>query len=126
MALVNRFVLLESDVGGPRLWHERLALEHVRDDLYVVVTPDRDIYVEELGLMNDDLRNIRVRAAQGAIPPGVAAGQIYSLPVFAPSGSGEPCFGCFRSCRGWRSACRGCCSLPSGQLEVALRRNCSW
>ena len=29
MALVNRDVLLESDVAGPRLWHERKVLEHV-------------------------------------------------------------------------------------------------
>ena len=85
MALVNRYVLLEYDVGGPRLWHERLALEHVRNDLYVVVTPDRDIYVEELGLMNNDLRSIRVRAAQGVVPPGVAAEQIYGLPAFGPN-----------------------------------------
>ena len=79
MALVNRYVLLEYDVGGARLWHERLALEHIRDDVYIVLTPDRDIYAEELGLMNGDLRNIRVRAAQGAIPAGVAAGQIMEM-----------------------------------------------
>lgn len=40
MALVNRYILVEYDVGGPRLWHERWALEHAGGDSYVVVTPD--------------------------------------------------------------------------------------
>ena len=82
MALLGRLVLLEYDVGGPRLWHERIPLEHIREDLYVVVTPDRDIYAEELGLMNADLRNIRVRPGPGAVPPGVDPARIYGLPVW--------------------------------------------
>ena len=41
-----------------------------RADLYVVLTPDRDIYVEELGLLNAHVRNIRVRAHPGVAPPG--------------------------------------------------------
>ena len=39
MALVGRRVLLEYDVAGPRVWHERLVLEWVREENYVVVTP---------------------------------------------------------------------------------------
>ena len=70
MALVNRYILVEYDVGGPRLWHERWALEHVGGDSYIVVTPDRDIYSEDLGLLNSDLRGIRVRPAPGVVPPG--------------------------------------------------------
>ena len=82
MALVNRVVLVEYDVGGPRLWHERQVLEHVHGDSYVVVTPDRDIYSEELGLLNPDIRHIRVRPGPGIVPGGVNPAQIYGLPAF--------------------------------------------
>ena len=77
MALVNRYILVEYDVGGPRLWHERWALEHVGGDSYIVVTPDRDIYSEDLGLLNSDLR-----PAPGVVPPGVNAAEIYALPMW--------------------------------------------
>ena len=82
MALVNRYILVEYDVGGPRLWHERWALEHVGGDSYIVVTPDRDIYSEDLGLLNSDLRGIRVRPAPGVVPPEVNAAEIYALPMW--------------------------------------------
>ena len=49
MALVNREVLLEYNVAGPRLRHDRLVMEHVANDTYVVLTPDGDIYAEDLG-----------------------------------------------------------------------------
>lgn len=82
MALVNRYVLLEYAVGGPRLWHERWVLEHIINDEYVVATPDRDVFIEDLSLLNDDLRNIRVRAAPGQVPAGIAAAQIYGVPAW--------------------------------------------
>ena len=80
MALVNRRVLVEYDVPGPRLWHERLALEHIRDDVYIVVTPDRDVYAEELGLLNSDIRSLRVKQAHNRLPAGVVAAEVYPLP----------------------------------------------
>ena len=82
MALVNRYVMVQYDVGGPVLWHERWVLEHIERDEYVVVTPDEDIYVEELSLLNSDLRSIRVRAAQGAALPGIPAAEMYELPAW--------------------------------------------
>eukprot|EP00438_Fugacium_kawagutii_P012341 Skav221972 [mRNA] locus=scaffold195:903653:904270:- [translate_table: standard] len=83
MALVGRHVLLEYAVGGPRLWHERLALEHIDGDNYVVCTPDEDVYSEELGVLNQDVRSIRVMAAPGAYPPDIGAARVYPLPAFA-------------------------------------------
>ena len=82
MALVNRQVLLEYDVAGPRLWHERQVMLHIQGDLYVVLTPDGDIYSEELGLLNSDLRGIRVRPGPGVLPAGIVAAEVYGLPVF--------------------------------------------
>ena len=85
MALQGRFVLLQYDVGGPQLWHERQVLQHVQGDNYIVLTPDGDVYMEELGLLNADLRTIRVRPRPGVAPQGIRAGQIYALPAFTPA-----------------------------------------
>ena len=83
MALVNRYILVGYyDVGGPRLWHERLALEWISDENYVIATPDRDVYVEQLSLLNGDFRGIRVRAGQGVLPAGVNAAEVYPLPAW--------------------------------------------
>lgn len=83
MALVNRHVLLEYDVGGPRLWHERLVAEHISGDNYIVITPDSDVYMEDLGLLNGDLRSIRVRPGPGLLPGRMAGANIYGLPAFS-------------------------------------------
>jgi len=83
MSLLNRQVLVLYDVGGTDLWHERLPLEHVTGDGYIVVTPGQDVYYEELGLFNDDLNGIRVRPRPGIDPPGIPAAQIYALPAFS-------------------------------------------
>ena len=83
MALVNRYALVEYDVGGARLWHERWVLEHISNDEYVVATPDKDIYVEDLSLLNEDIRGIRVRSVAGQVPAGVVAAQIYGLPAWS-------------------------------------------
>ena len=53
MALQGRFALVEYDVPGPLVVHERWILEHVEGDDYVVCTPDRDIFVETLTVDND-------------------------------------------------------------------------
>ena len=81
MALVNRRVLIEYDVGGPRLWHERLVLAHVQEETYIVLTPDEDMYEEELSLLNTDIRSLRVKPANNRLPPGVVAAEVYPLPV---------------------------------------------
>ena len=73
MALVGRYALIEYDVGGARLWHERWLLEWIAGDEYVVCTPDRDIFVEELSLVNSDIRTMRLRPAANVVPGGVVA-----------------------------------------------------
>lgn len=83
MALVNHHVLVEYDVRGPRLWHERKVLEHIQGDVYVVATPDKDVFAEELGLMNRDLRGIRVMARPGIIPAGINAAETYRIPAWS-------------------------------------------
>ena len=82
MALLNRHVLVQYDVGGPELWHERWALEFVANEEYVVATPDRDIYVEELSVLNSDLRGVRVKPGPNVLPPGIDPNNVYPLPAW--------------------------------------------
>lgn len=84
MALLNRAVLVQYDVPGPILWHERLPLEHLGGEEYIIVTPDRDVYAEELSAANQDLRGVRVRPGPGLLPGDIAANQVYGLPNWAP------------------------------------------
>ena len=61
MALGNSRLLVFYDVPGPSLWHERMVMDHVEGEEYVVATPDQDVYVEELSLGNSDLRALAVK-----------------------------------------------------------------
>lgn len=79
--LTGRIALLEYNVPGPVVIHERLVLDHIADDDYIVCTPDRDIFCEQLSVQNPDLRSFRLRIQQGnRLPPGVVPGQVYGLP----------------------------------------------
>ena len=82
MALVDRIALLQYDVPGRIINHERHILKHVTGDDYAVLTPDGDVYVETMSVTNPDLRAFRIRPAPGVLPPGVAADSVYPLPVY--------------------------------------------
>jgi hypothetical protein len=69
--LTNRYALVEYDIPGPNVVHERWILDHIKNSDYVVVTPDRDIYVETMDVTNDDFRAFRIRPAPNVLPPGV-------------------------------------------------------
>lgn len=60
------------------MWHERLVLEHIDGDNYVVAaSPDRDVFVEELGLLNSDVRHLRVMPGAGVLFGDVLAAETY-------------------------------------------------
>lgn len=82
MALVGRRALLEYNVGGAQVIHERWVVAHVQDEDYVVVTPDEDVYTETLSVLNPDVRSFRLRDARGRLPAGVPAGVVYALPAW--------------------------------------------
>ena len=82
MSLLNRRVLVLYDVPGPDLWHERLVLQHITGEDYIVATPDAEVHYEELSLLNIDLKGIRVKPNANALPAGIAAGAVYPLPAF--------------------------------------------
>ena len=71
------FVLYE--VPRPDLWHERLiiGLRLCGQGWMIVLTPDRDVFPEQVSLLNDDLRGFRVVTQGMDLPHGmrqIAAG----------------------------------------------------
>eukprot|EP00438_Fugacium_kawagutii_P023337 Skav200217 [mRNA] locus=scaffold3745:15519:20956:- [translate_table: standard] len=85
MALVDRIALLQYDVPGRIINHERHILQHATGDDYAVLTPDGDVYIETMSVSNPDLRAFRLRPAAGVLPPGVTPNSVYALPVFTPA-----------------------------------------
>jgi hypothetical protein len=64
---------------GQGEWHQRLVLGHVQGTNYVVMTPDHDIFVEQLDASNPDLEGFRVQAIGGGHPVGIPPAQVYAF-----------------------------------------------
>ena len=62
-------------VGYPdeALWHERLLLHEVRSGVWVILTPDEDMYIEDL----NGCDGFRVCGPRRELPRGVLAGESY-------------------------------------------------
>lgn len=80
MSLVGKRILVEYNVGGLRLYYERLVVEWIREETYVVVMPDRDIYAEDPSISNPDIRTLKMKPSDRGLPAGVVAGEVYALP----------------------------------------------
>lgn len=52
------------------LWHERVLLARVVGSRWVIVTPDGDVYSEDMGPHNDDITAVRACGVNGARPAG--------------------------------------------------------
>ena len=67
--------------GPPQVWHSRLLAAHIVNSLWVIVTPDHDIYEEQLDNSNPDV----VQVVQGggglgaAVPAAVNPANIYGF-----------------------------------------------
>ena len=64
---------------GEDLFHERLILSWVDGGEYVVLTPDSDVFIEQLDAGNADLFGIRFGDALGSVPHGLIGHQVYSF-----------------------------------------------
>lgn len=64
--------------GFPGVIHTRLALDHVEGNEWVVVTPDADMYVEELSPANSDFSRF-FHMPDGNLPPRIPRNQIYAF-----------------------------------------------
>jgi len=77
-------VLVRYDLPPPHEWHARLILASVGGDgflvdYYIVLTPDMDIFAEDLGTANPDTAAVRDRPADRTIPYGVPIAQVYDF-----------------------------------------------
>ena len=61
------------------LWHVRLLLSHVHQGLWVILTPDGDLYMEELSEGNRDILGWRAFDPNGPAPYGIAPNQMYGF-----------------------------------------------
>ena len=77
------YAYVRYDEQGPpgELWHERLILSWVVASLYVVLTPDYDMFIEQLDVANADLSGLRFGAPGGGLPVGLAGGRVYRFAV---------------------------------------------
>ena len=64
--------------GYPGVLHARLLLHHVTGDEWMILTPDRDLYHEELSNNNPDFSRF-YHVADGGLPPRIPRAQIYSF-----------------------------------------------
>ena len=75
------------DLPPPALWHERYILARCAcgQGYHIVLTPDRDIYPEQISLENSDLSGFRI-AVGNALPFGLDHTNTYrirNLPIGA-------------------------------------------
>eukprot|EP00971_Amphidinium_carterae_P351888 6492322-Amphidinium_carterae.3 len=70
---IDMIVLVQYDIAGPVLWHQRLVLAEVRTRRghYFVLTPTGDLFEEQLSSMNPDLAGIRAAREDGGDPEGL-------------------------------------------------------
>ena len=77
MPKAGDIVLVRYEDDGP--WHERLLLYRARGSIWVLATPDYDIYEEEIGSHNADFVAVRYPKPGGGLPPGVQQGTVYGF-----------------------------------------------
>ena len=76
MALLQRGDRVCVEYQDPRarplgLHHERIVAGHVEQDEYMIITPDHDIYVEQLSGRNRDLASFHMVGPDGMLPAAV-------------------------------------------------------
>lgn len=60
-------------------WHARILLSEISPALWIVVTPDADIYPEDLGPSNRDIEQWRRRIPGRPPPYGIRSGDLYDF-----------------------------------------------
>eukprot|EP00974_Lingulodinium_polyedra_P106078 10268196-Lingulodinium_polyedra.AAC.1 len=65
--------------AGHPLYHRRHLVARVEWATWVVLTPDFDLYLEELSLRNEDLADVRVIPEDGRPPVGLEGVEAYNL-----------------------------------------------
>ena len=84
-------ILVRFNVPPPIEWHARICLAHVgvsadyNHDYYVILTPDNDVYIEDLGQGSREIVQIRDRPADRSVPFGIAVGSVYDFAILPTS-----------------------------------------
>lgn len=78
---------------GAELYHERLIASSVSESHYVVVSPDHDLFLEQVDGNNSDLSGLRFGDESGSLPVGLAGREVYA---FKPLPSGASLAGLLR------------------------------
>lgn len=74
-------VFLLYDVPPPELYHERYVMASCRcgHGWHVILTPDHDLYAEQISLENDDIQAFRIGIAD-QLPVGLTPQNTYRIP----------------------------------------------
>lgn len=78
MAAINQKTWLRYDVPGRIIYHARLPLVHDEGQTFAVLTPDDDVFCEELALSNPDLADVQHEVIPGVVPAPVV-GRTYDF-----------------------------------------------
>ena len=69
---------------GNNEWHERVILGHIDTTSYMVVTPDFDIFAEDIQL-DAFIESFRLAGAGGTLPIGIPAADVYGFDPLSPA-----------------------------------------
>ena len=137
LAPVSEWGYVLYGVAGRRLWHQRLLLGTVQGSSaseYPEVTPDADIYLDDLGGTDPDIMATRVGTERWPPPLGLSANEVYrfarepSAAQRAGSGkfgdtvfvgtAGGPTLGSYSGRRGWVQCAGGAHDVFCALLAV--------
>eukprot|EP00974_Lingulodinium_polyedra_P094275 9135630-Lingulodinium_polyedra.AAC.1 len=65
--------------AGHALYHRRHLVAHIEWATWVILTPDLDLYPEELSLRNEDLTDVRIIPEDGRPPAGMEGMEAYNF-----------------------------------------------
>ena len=75
--LKGKFILVHYDIPGDSTWHCRLLLSHVTGGEWVILTPDGDIYTEDISASGGDIDAWRPFTPGGPVPIGVGGNHMH-------------------------------------------------
>ena len=64
---------------GSKEWHGRYLLAHVHEHCWIIITPDDDRYMENLGPKSGEIERFRSRGPDVVVPFGVDARKVYDF-----------------------------------------------
>ena len=113
--------LVHYGAFDPGVWHSRIILEWVGGelpevDVSVVLTPDLDLYMEDMGTRQTDIADSRDRPVDRSVPFGVVPGEVYDFAVLPTAAEMT---GLMATARGLAAAERRRQGWPTPTIPVA-------